>query len=88
MLTIPKDASVVVLTGAGISVASGLSPFRGPGGIWNDIDVEETISAHAWWPPTARPTTHGLFVQTGPVSGVPVSAGCVSGLPESNGGFC
>ncbi|MBI5532763.1 MAG: NAD-dependent deacylase [Deltaproteobacteria bacterium] len=48
MLTIPKSASVTVLTGAGISVASGLAPFRGPGGIWNDIDVETMISAQAW----------------------------------------
>jgi len=28
--------NVVVLTGAGISVASGLRPFRGPGGLWED----------------------------------------------------
>ncbi|MEM7605109.1 MAG: Sir2 family NAD-dependent protein deacetylase [Myxococcota bacterium] len=27
---------VVVLTGAGISVASGLRPYRGPGGIWTE----------------------------------------------------
>lgn len=27
---------VVILTGAGISVASGLRPFRGPGGLWNE----------------------------------------------------
>ncbi len=45
MLVIPKNSSVAVLTGAGISVSSGLSPFRGPGGIWNDIDVEEVVSA-------------------------------------------
>ncbi len=32
--------NIVVLTGAGISVASGLRPFRGEGGIWNDADVE------------------------------------------------
>jgi NAD-dependent deacetylase len=29
-------------------VASGLSPFRGPGGIWNDIDIQEMLSAQAW----------------------------------------
>ena len=29
---------IVVLTGAGISVASGIRPFRGPGGLWEDID--------------------------------------------------
>src|SRR5690606_1450935 len=27
---------IVVLTGAGISVASGLSPYRGPGGLWEE----------------------------------------------------
>jgi len=31
---------VVVLTGAGISVASGLKAFRGPGGIWEEVDVD------------------------------------------------
>lgn len=44
-IVIPKSASVTVLTGAGISVASGLAPFRGPGGMWNDIDIEEYVSA-------------------------------------------
>jgi NAD-dependent deacetylase len=29
-----QPRSVVVLTGAGISVASGLRPYRGPGGLW------------------------------------------------------
>ena len=32
--------SIVILTGAGVSVASGISPFRGPGGLWNDPNVE------------------------------------------------
>ena len=27
---------VVFLTGAGVSVASGIRPYRGPGGLWND----------------------------------------------------
>jgi NAD-dependent SIR2 family protein deacetylase len=34
----------VVLTGAGISAASGLRPYRGPGGLWSprrpDFDEE------------------------------------------------
>lgn len=47
MERIPYSASVAVLTGAGISVPSGLSPFRGPGGMWNDIDIEEYVTADA-----------------------------------------
>jgi NAD-dependent deacetylase len=47
MATIPKNASVAVLTGAGISVPSGLAPFRGPGGMWNDIDIEQFVTADA-----------------------------------------
>ncbi|OYT46646.1 hypothetical protein B6U90_00710 [Thermoplasmatales archaeon ex4484_6] len=31
----------IVLTGAGMSVESGLPPFRGPGGIWERFDPEE-----------------------------------------------
>lgn len=31
--------NIVVLTGAGISVASGLRPYRGPGGLWEEIDA-------------------------------------------------
>lgn len=36
---VPRPADygrVVLLTGAGISVASGIRPYRGPGGLWND----------------------------------------------------
>ena len=32
--------NIVVLTGAGASVASGIPPFRGPGGLWNDPQIE------------------------------------------------
>lgn len=32
--------NIVILTGAGVSVASGISPFRGPGGLWNDPKIE------------------------------------------------
>jgi NAD-dependent deacetylase len=32
---------IVVLTGAGISVASGIRPFRGQGGLWNEINPLE-----------------------------------------------
>lgn len=30
---------IVVLTGAGVSVASGLRPYRGPDGVWEEHDV-------------------------------------------------
>ena len=34
--------SIVILTGAGgISAASGIRPFRGQGGLWNEIDPIE-----------------------------------------------
>lgn len=39
--------SIVVLTGAGISVASGLRPYRGPGGLWSEIDVQDVVTAAA-----------------------------------------
>lgn len=36
---------VVVLTGAGISVASGLPTYRGPGGLWTQPGLEEVPDA-------------------------------------------
>lgn len=39
--------NIVVLTGAGISVASGLRPYRGPGGLWAEVDVAALSSAAA-----------------------------------------
>lgn len=48
MIRIPPDAHVAVLTGAGISVSSGLAPFRGPGGIWNDEEIARVATAQAW----------------------------------------
>lgn len=40
-------ANIVVLTGAGISVASGLRPYRGPGGVWSEISVDDVVTAAA-----------------------------------------
>lgn len=36
-----KARHVVALTGAGISVESGIPPFRGPGGLWEKFDPME-----------------------------------------------
>jgi NAD-dependent deacetylase len=39
---------IVVLTGAGISVASGLRPYRGPGGLWTENpELERLATAEA-----------------------------------------
>jgi NAD-dependent deacetylase len=46
-LSLRPDDSIVFLTGAGVSVASGIRPFRGPGGIWNELDPEEWASKAA-----------------------------------------
>ena len=40
---------MTVLTGAGISVASGLRPYRGPGGLWSEIDVQDVVTAAAYF---------------------------------------
>lgn len=46
-LDIDRYKNIVVLTGAGISVASGLRPFRGPDGIWEESDVAQLANASA-----------------------------------------
>lgn len=39
---------IVFLTGAGISVESGLSTFRGAGGMWGEYPVEQ-VATHSGW---------------------------------------
>ena len=39
--------NIVILTGAGVSVASGIPPFRGPGGLWNAIAPEQLTTETA-----------------------------------------
>ena len=41
------SGSIVILTGAGISKASGLETFSGDGGIWNTHEVDKIASAEA-----------------------------------------
>ena len=43
-----KDASIVILTGAGISAESGLETFRGAGGLWCGHRVEEVATPEAF----------------------------------------
>jgi NAD-dependent deacetylase len=46
-LDFSPTARVTFLTGAGVSVASGIRPFRGPGGLWNEVDVESWATSAA-----------------------------------------
>ena len=39
---------VVFLTGAGMSVESGLSTFRGSGGMWNEYKIEDVASIEGY----------------------------------------
>lgn len=50
---------VVVLTGAGVSVASGLPTYRGPGGLWERDDIARIV--HAESIPTRLPELWRLY---------------------------
>ena len=39
---------VVILSGACISAESGISTFRGNGGLWKQYDVMDVASAQGW----------------------------------------
>jgi NAD-dependent deacetylase len=47
-ISIPFDARVFVLTGAGISAESGLPTFRASDGLWAGHSVEEVCTPEAW----------------------------------------
>jgi NAD-dependent deacetylase len=46
-ITLANYRHIVVLTGAGVSVASGLPTYRGIGGLWDTVDVEGHATATA-----------------------------------------
>lgn len=46
--TIQKSKRAVALTGAGISVGSGIPPFRGKGGLWSKYDPDEYAHVEAF----------------------------------------
>lgn len=45
---VAKAKKVVALTGAGISVESGIAPFRGKGGLWEKFNPEEYAHINAF----------------------------------------
>ena len=45
MIDLPAYKRIVVLTGAGVSVASGLRTYRGPDGLWQDEEVRRAAMA-------------------------------------------
>jgi NAD-dependent deacetylase len=47
---LPRDgARIVVLSGAGLSVASGIPTFRDADGLWEGHQVEDVATPRAWW---------------------------------------
>ncbi len=54
-----KYQRVVILTGAGVSVASGLPTYRGPGGLWENEDLAKIV--HAESIPTRLPELWKLY---------------------------
>jgi len=48
-----KRKKIVVLSGAGISVESGIAPFRGAGGLWNNEELARLATLQAWRERTA-----------------------------------
>ena len=54
-----KYQRVVILTGAGVSVASGLPTYRGPGGLWENEELAKIV--HAESIPTRLPELWKLY---------------------------
>jgi NAD-dependent deacetylase len=54
-----KYHRIVILTGAGVSVASGLPTYRGPGGLWENDELAKIV--HAESIPTRLPELWKLY---------------------------
>ena len=52
---------IVLLTGAGVSVGSGLPTYRGPGGLWEHEDIAWIVEAHSL--PGSLPDLWRLYSQ-------------------------
>ena len=51
---LPRNGSIVILTGAGISRESGLATFRDPDGIWAKVKIEDVATPQAFAQNPAR----------------------------------
>lgn len=60
-LGVDRYARLVVLTGAGVSVASGLPAYRGPGGLWENEEIAALVHADAI--PARLPELWRLYVE-------------------------
>jgi NAD-dependent deacetylase len=49
MIDLSAYQRIVVLTGAGVSVASGLRTYRGPDGLWKDEEVRRAAMVETLW---------------------------------------
>lgn len=47
--SVAEAASVLILTGAGLSTAAGIPDFRGPSGLWTTDPLAERMSTLSWY---------------------------------------
>ncbi len=65
---IHSSGKIIALTGAGISVESGIPPFRGKGSIWDKIDPMEYAHINAFMKDPAK-VWNGLLIEMGEIIG-------------------